>query len=117
MSGPQVYYRLAVDGDRHRRTNLALPREVLGKGLAHPPEARIAYAADSNISGSFAHHSSPLDALGKRYRRERANRPVRVSESDGRMTLRDLAANHFSDCHLAVSPPFAATAAPPPDTA
>ncbi|HEY3033708.1 MAG TPA: hypothetical protein VGJ54_03510, partial [Streptosporangiaceae bacterium] len=70
MSCPQVNYRLAADGDRHRRTNLTLPCEVPGKGLAHPPEARITHAADSNISGSFDHHSSPLDALGERYRRE-----------------------------------------------
>jgi hypothetical protein len=64
MPCPQVHYRLAVDGDRHRRTNFALPREVPGKRLAHSPEARIAHAADSNISGRSVHHMSPSVALG-----------------------------------------------------
>jgi hypothetical protein len=53
---PQVHYRLAVDGDRHRRADLAVPSEVLGKRFANVPEARITPAVHGKITGSLAHY-------------------------------------------------------------
>lgn len=38
MSRPQIDDRLAIDGDRHGRTDLAVPCEVLGKRVAHASE-------------------------------------------------------------------------------
>jgi DDE superfamily endonuclease/Helix-turn-helix of DDE superfamily endonuclease len=38
ISGPQVHNQLAINSDRDRRADLTMPREVVGKRLAHTPQ-------------------------------------------------------------------------------
>src|SRR5438445_13567785 len=62
--GPQVDDEPAFDGDRDRRTNLAVVTEIPGQRAAHLGKALIARAADL---GDVGHRRHSSDAPGPWY--------------------------------------------------